>query len=131
MDESKYTLPFEVVQDVTKQEGKIQAGLKRVEVFVSSDKADAVLAAINGKQFEATMYDSKGFGEQKEKVRVGRGLGEAQLAYSTRRTIVTIIDSGKLEEVVNTIKSAVTEVTKENSGGGVIAISPMDALLHV
>ena len=76
------------------------------------------------------MYDSKGFGEQKEKVRVGRGLGEAQLAYSTIRTIVTIIDSGKLEEVVNTIESAVAEITN-GGGGGVIAISPMDALLHL
>lgn len=50
-------------------------------------------------------------------------MGEAQLAYSTRRTIVTIVDSDKLEEIVNAVKSAI--------GGGVIAISPMDALIHV
>jgi nitrogen regulatory protein PII len=117
------TLPFEVISSEKKQEGKIQAGLKRVEVFASAEKAGDVLAAIKEKGFEATQYDSKGYGEQKEKVRTGRGMGEAQLAYSTRRTIVTIVDSDKLEEIVNAVKSAI--------GGGVIAISPMDALIHV
>lgn len=33
---NKYTLPFEVVKDETKQEGKIQADLKG-ELFISSD----------------------------------------------------------------------------------------------
>ncbi|MFZ0696266.1 MAG: hypothetical protein WAM88_03910 [Nitrososphaeraceae archaeon] len=51
-------------------------------------------------------------------------MSEAQLSYSTRRTIVTIIDSKKLEEVVEAIKSA-------SGGGGIIAISPMDALIHM
>jgi nitrogen regulatory protein PII len=121
---SKSTLPFEVVRDTNKAEGKIKAGLKRVEVFVSSGNADAVLSAIKDKGFDATLYDSKGYGEQKDKVRSARGMSETQLAYSTRRTIVTIIDSDKLEEIVNVIKSA-------GGGGGVIAISPMDALIHM
>ncbi len=81
------TLPFEVISNEKKQEGKIQAGLKRVEVFASAEKASEVLAAIK------------------------------------ERTILTIVDSDKLEEIVNAVKSAI--------GGGVIAISPMDALIHV
>jgi nitrogen regulatory protein PII len=81
--------------------------LKRVEVFASSEKAAEVLAAIKDKGFEATLYDSKGYGEQKDRVRSGRGTSEAQLAYSTRRTIVTIVDSDKLEDVVNTVKSSI------------------------
>ena len=55
---------------------------------------------------EATLYDSKGFGKEKEKVRVGRGMSEAELSYSTRQTIVTIVDSDKLEEIINTIKKS-------------------------
>jgi len=117
------TLPFEVISNEKKQEGKIQAGLKRVEVFASAEKASDVLAAIKEKGFEDTQYDSKGSGEQQQKVTTGRGMGEAQLAYSTRRTIVTIVDSDKLEKIVNAVKSAI--------GGGLIAISPMDALIHV
>jgi hypothetical protein len=57
-------------------------------------------------------------------VRSGRGMSEAQLSYSTRRTVVTIVDSNKLEEVVETIKSA-------SGGRGVIAISLMAALIHM
>jgi nitrogen regulatory protein PII len=122
----KTSLPFEVVGDESRQESgkRIQAGLKRVEVFLGSERANDVLAAIKDKGFEATSYDSKGFGEEKGTVRTGRGTGEAQLSYSTRRTIVTIVDSNKLEEVVEAIKSA-------SGGGGIIAISPMDAIIHM
>ena len=122
----KSSLPFEVVGDESRQESskRIQAGLKRVEVFLGSERANDVLAAIKAKGFEATLYDPKGFGEEKGTVRTGRGMSEAQLSYSTRRTIVTIIDSKKLEEVVEAIKSA-------SGGGGIIAISPMDALIHM
>jgi len=122
----KSSLPFEVVGDESRQESsnRIQAGLKRVEVFLGSERANDVLAAIKAKGFEATLYDSKGFGEEKGTVRTGRGMSEAQLSYSTTRTIVTIIDSKKLEEVVEAIKSA-------SGGGGIIAISPMDALIHM
>ena len=94
-----------------------------MEVFLGSERANDVLAAIKAKGFEATLYDSKGFGEEKGTVRTGRGMSEARLSYSTRRTIVTIIDSKKLE-VVEAIESA-------SGGGGIIAISPMDALIHM
>jgi len=135
MSQDKYTLPFEIMKGESESKKKsaaeggvtskktIQAGLKRIEVFANSQRAAEVLAAIKEKGFEATSYDSKGYGEQRDKVRTGRGIGEASLSYSTRRTIVTIIDSDKLEEVVNAVKSSI--------GGGVIAISPMDALIHV
>ena len=125
MAKDKTTLPFEVIKDESK-EGKVQAGIKRIEVFLGSGKADAVLSAIRNMNLEATLYDSKGFGKEKEKVRVGRGMSEAELSYSTRQTIVTIVDSDKLEEIINTIKKSA------GSGGvGIIAISPMDALIHM
>jgi nitrogen regulatory protein PII len=75
---------------------------------------------------EATLYDSKDFGKEKEKVRVGRGKSEAELSCSTGQTIVTIVDSDKLEEIINTIKKSA------GSGGvGIIVISSMDALIHM
>jgi hypothetical protein len=50
-------------------------------------------------------------------------MGKSQLSYSTRRTILTIVDSDKLEEIVNAVKSSID--------GGLMAISPMDALIHI
>ena len=52
----KSSLPFEVVGDESRQESskRIQAGLKRVEVFLGSERANDVLAAIKAKGFEAT-----------------------------------------------------------------------------
>jgi hypothetical protein len=43
---NKYTLPFEVVKDETKLEGKIQADLKRVKVFVSLDCQHILISII-------------------------------------------------------------------------------------
>jgi len=78
LSQVKYTLPFEVVGGESGSKKKIiQAGLKRVEVLASSEKAAEVLAAIKDKGFEATLYDSKGYGEQKDRVRSGRGTSEA------------------------------------------------------
>ena len=37
MAKDKTTLPFEVIKDESK-EGKVQAGLKRIEVFLGSGK---------------------------------------------------------------------------------------------
>lgn len=44
------TLPFEVISNEKKQEGKIQAGLKRVEVFASAEKASDVLGGNKGER---------------------------------------------------------------------------------
>ena len=59
----KSSLPFEVVGDESRQESskRIQAGLKRVEVFLGSERANDVLAAIKAKGFEADFVRFKGF----------------------------------------------------------------------
>ena len=49
-------------------------------------KTTDVLAAIEGKGFEATLDDSKRYAEQKDIVRSGRDMSESQLACSTRCT---------------------------------------------
>ncbi|HJU58593.1 MAG TPA: P-II family nitrogen regulator [Nitrososphaeraceae archaeon] len=106
---------------------KIMSGLKRVEVFLKPTKVDSVIQSIKKMDFETTLYDSKGFGKEKQKVRAGRGAQVVKLGCSTRSTIVTIVDSSKLSELLDTIKKA----NKGYDNIGVIAISPMDALLHM
>ena len=108
--------------------GKITSGLKRVEVFLKPNKVDSVIQSIKNIGFEATLYDSKGFGKEKQKVRAGRGAQVVELGYSTQSTIVTIVDSSKLPELLDAIKKA-NKGSDDNIG--VIAISPMDALIHM
>ena len=95
--------------------------------FFKPNKVDSVIQSIKNVGFEATIYDSKGFGKEKQKVRAGRGAQVVELGYSTRLTIVTIVDSSKLSELLDAIKKA----NKGYDNIGVIAISPMDALLHM
>jgi hypothetical protein len=66
---------------------------KRIEAFISSEKLDAVLTAIGSLKLAATYYDSKGKGKgQKYTISYGRGVGSSKMAYSDRKTIVTIVD---------------------------------------
>jgi nitrogen regulatory protein PII len=118
--------PFEIISD-NDNKRKITSGLKRVEVFLKPNKVDSVNQSIKNIGFEATLYYSKGFGKEKQKVRAGRGAQVVELGYSTRSTIVTIVDSSKLSELLDAIKKA--NIGYDNIG--VIAISPMDALLHM
>jgi hypothetical protein len=56
LSQVKYTLPFEVIGGECESKKKtIQAGLKRVEVLASSEKAAEVIAAIKDIGFEATL----------------------------------------------------------------------------
>lgn len=72
------------------------------------------------KGFEATLYDSKGYVEQKDKVRSGRGMSESQLACSTRRTQLLLLIHKNQKMQFDAVKSSICEV--------VIAISSMDTL---
>jgi nitrogen regulatory protein PII len=126
----KSRLPFEVTRDegkATAQQRQTQIGKKRIEVFVSPDKAVMVLSAIKKLNLEATVYDSKGYGMERHFVTAGgRGTGRIELP-STRHTVVTIIDSHRLKEVVAAIKAT----TDKHSPGGIIAISHIEDLVKM
>lgn len=123
----KYRLPFEIAPN-EKSENIISSGLKRVEIFVRPHRVDYIIKSIKELGFEATVYDSKGYGEAKDQLRSGRGGKLVDLTYSTRSTIVSIVDSEKLQDLLNAIKK-VSESKGEHVG--VIGISPMDALVHL
>lgn len=123
----KYKLPFEIAQG-DKKENVISSGLKRVEIFVRPHRVDYIIKAIKDLGFEATVYDSKGFGEAKDQLRAGRGGKLVDLTYSSRSTIISIVNSDKLHDLLDVIKK-VSESKGEHVG--VIGISPMDALIHL
>src|SRR3712207_9438281 len=70
-------------------------------------RSDSVLTAIGSLKLAATYYDSKGKGKgQKYTISYGRGVGSSKMAYSDRKTIVTIVDEHRVDDVITTIRSA-------------------------
>ena len=103
---------------------------KRIEAIISSEKLDAVLNAVGSLKLAATYYDSKGKGKgQKYTISYGRGVGSSKMAYSDRKTIVTIVDEHRVEDVITTIRSAAAE--SSSSSAGVIVISSVDDILQI
>jgi nitrogen regulatory protein PII len=103
---------------------------KRIEAIISSEKLEAVLTAIGSLKLAATYYDSKGKGKgQKYTISYGRGVGSSKMAYSDRKTIVTIVDEHRVEDVITTIRSAAAD--RGTSSAGIIVISSVDDILQL
>jgi nitrogen regulatory protein PII len=128
----KSRLPFEVTKDEAKQlkqeERKSEeGGKKRIEVFVNPEKAVVVLSALKKMNLEATLYDSKGYGKERQLISGGgRGTTSIELP-STRHTVMTIIDSDRLKEVIAAIKATTTK----SRPGGIIAVSSIENLVNM
>src|SRR5215207_499427 len=136
------SLPFEIRERATRssfsyssasgggEEQQHESRKKRIEAFISSEKLDAVLTAIGSLKLAATYYDSKGKGKgQKYTISYGRGVGSSKMAYSDRKTVVTIVDEHRVEDVITTIRSAAGE--KGSSSAGIIVISSVDDILQI
>jgi nitrogen regulatory protein P-II 1 len=103
---------------------------KRIEAIISSEKLDAVLTAIGSLKLAATYYDSKGKGKgQKYTISYGRGVGSSKMAYSDRKTVVTIVDEHRVEDVITAIRSAAAE--RGSSSAGIIIISSVEDILQI
>jgi nitrogen regulatory protein PII len=129
MARDKARLPFEVMREEGKEAQKRQpeGGKKRVEVFVSPEKAALVLSAIKKMNLEATLYDSRGYGKERQMITGGgRGTGKIELP-STRHTVMTIIDSHRLKDLIDAIKAT----TSKDRPGGVIAVSHIEDLVNM
>ena len=137
------SLPFEIREGATtlsssssaRGQGKeehIVPGKRRIEAIIGSEKLDAVLTAIGSLKLAATYYDSKGKGKgQKYTISYGRGVGSSKMAYSDRKTIVTIVDEHRVEDVITTIRSAAAAGGSGSSSAGVIVISSVDDILQI
>src|SRR5215211_4046407 len=123
------SLPFEIRERATRSSSSYSSAsgggeeqqhgshTKRIEAFISSEKLDAVLTAIGSLKLAATYYDSKGKGKgQKYTISYGRGVGSSKMAYSDRKTVVTIVDEHRVEDVITTIRSAAGEKGSSSAG---------------
>lgn len=135
-----YSLPFETSEQAkgsssnssnTAGEQHNRSRMKRIEAFISSEKLDAVLSAIGSLKLAATYYDSKGKGKgEKYTISYGRGIGSSKMAYSDRKTIVTIVEQHRVEDVMTAIRSAAA-ARGGTAGAGIIVISPVDDILQI
>ncbi|MDQ3872823.1 MAG: P-II family nitrogen regulator [Thermoproteota archaeon] len=131
------SLPFEVSEQTIRsssspagEEGQQSFRKKRIEAFITSEKLDAVLSAIGSLKLAATYYDSKGKGKgEKHRISYGRGVGSSRMAYSDRKTIVTIVDENRVDDVITIIRSAAAGGS--GTSAGIIVISPVDDVLPI
>ena len=77
---------------------------------------------------EATLYDSHGYGQSKQKIRSGKAGGQTAVVSSNRKTIVTIAESDILEDLIKKLKHINDKSEKKI---GVISIQSVDALVHL
>ena len=134
------TLPFEISEQAKRSSSSLDnvgeqqhsgSRMKRIEAFISSEKLDAVLSAIGSLKLAATYYDSKGKGKgEKYTISYGRGIGSSKMAYSDRKTIVTIVEQHRVEDVMTAIRSAAA-ARGGTAGAGIIVISPVDDILQI
>jgi nitrogen regulatory protein P-II 1 len=136
------SLPFEISEQLkrstTSSSSSDTAGeqqhhgsrMKRIEAFISSEKLDAVLGAIGSLKLAATYYDSKGKGKgEKYTISYGRGVGSSKMAYSDRKTVVTIVEQHRVEDVITAIRSVAGQ--SGTVSAGIIVISSVDEIQQI
>jgi nitrogen regulatory protein P-II 1 len=128
------SLPYEVREDEGGKNANkcnnITTKKRKVEAIIPSEKTDSVLSTLESMNIQATFYESKGMGKgEKYMISYGKGGKTTKMPYSTRHTVVTIIDENKVEEVINAIRQSVKTESKSNIG--IIVISSVDNILTI
>ena len=124
MVKDKMDLPFEVTY--SEKPSKKSKNMKRLAVLLKPETVDSIIAEIKGMGLEATIYDVKGAGKEKERVTSGRGMGTVELAYTTRKVVATVVNADDMEEVIGKMKKSLG-----GGSGAVVVVSPFDDLVRL
>lgn len=119
----KMTLPFEVAY--SEKPSMKSKSMKRLAVITKPENVDKITSSLKAAGLEATIYDVKGVGIDKERVASGRGSGTIELAYTTRKVVATVVKSDDVNEVVERMKKALA------GDKAVVMISPVDDLVMI
>jgi nitrogen regulatory protein PII len=117
------TLPFEVAY--SEKPSMKSKSMKRLAVIAKPENVDKITSSLKAVGLEATIYDVKGVGIDKERVASGRGSGTIELAYNTRKVVATVVKSDDVNEVVERMKEALA------GEKAVVMISPVDDLVMI
>ena len=69
--------------------------MKKIEAFITTEKPDSTLSALDAIGIQATFYESNGMGKgEKYKLSYGRGVvaGTTKMPHSESLTLVTIVE---------------------------------------
>ena len=117
------TLPFEV--SYSEKPSKQSKGLKRLAVIVKPENVDAMISTLRELGLEATVYDVKGTGKEKQRVASGRGSGTFESAYTSRKVVATVVKFDDVDAVVDRMKGALA------GEKAVVMISQVDDLVMI
>ena len=124
MGKEKMDLPFEVTY--SEKPSKKSKNMKRLAVLLKPENVDNIIAEVKSMGLEATVYEVKGAGKDKERVTSGRGMGTIELAYTTRKVVATVVNADDMEEIISKMKKALG-----GSSGAVVVVSPVDDLVRL
>ena len=123
----KSSLPFEVeYSQKPSSKSKTSSSMKRLAVLLKPENVDSITSNLRSFGLESTIYDVKGSGKEKERVSTGRGVSTADLSYTTRRVVATVIKSDTVEDIMNRMKKALGD-----GSGAVVMIQPVDELVRL
>jgi len=106
MVRDKLTLPFEVAY--SEKPGKKSKNRKRLAIIVKPENVDEIIASLQALNLEATIYDVKRAGKERERVASCRGSGTTELAYTARKVVATVVNADDVEEVVRRMKKVLS-----------------------
>ena len=121
MSPDKLTLPFEVAY--SQKPSEKSKNMKRLAVIVKPENLDGIILSLKEMGLEATIYDVKGAGKDKERVTSGRGSGTSELGYTTRKVVATVVSSDHVNDIVERMKKAL------EGDKAVVMISAVDDLV--
>jgi nitrogen regulatory protein PII len=121
MAREKVTLPFEVAY--SEKPSEKSKNMKRLAFIIKPENLDDIILSLKEMGLEATIYDVKKAGKDKERVTSGRGSGTSDLGYITRKIVATVVSSDHVNEIVERIKKTL------DGDKAVVMISGVDDLI--
>jgi len=121
MVREKTTLPFEVTY--SQKPSEKSKNMKRLAFIVKPENLDDIISSLSEMGLEATIYDVRSVGKDRERVTSGRGSGTSDLGYTTRKVVATVVSSDHVNDIVERMKKAL------EGDKAVVMISAVDDLV--
>ena len=123
MVREKATLPFEVTY--SQKPSEKSKNMKRLAFVIKPENLDGIILSLKEMGLEATIYDVKGAGKDKERVTSGRGSSTSELGYTARKIVATVVSSDHVNDIVERMKKAL------EGDKAVVMISAVDDLVMI